>query len=97
MRVVLSGRSDGPYSALVDLPNRRQRRAKRPHAAQGGTIAPVTFASRDTCQTMPEEATTPDLVELMRETIEVSKRHDLDARRSEPSKRRSLIALHDKS
>jgi hypothetical protein len=33
LRAVLSGRSDGPYSALVDLANRRQRRAKRPMAA----------------------------------------------------------------
>ncbi len=33
VRAVLSGRSDGPYAALADLANRRQRRAKQPIAA----------------------------------------------------------------
>ena len=39
----------------------------------------VAFASRDTPQAMPEESTTPDLVELSRRFHEAASRLDFDA------------------
>jgi len=44
IRAVLAGRSDGPYSTLGDLAQRRQRRAK-PVIVGGPTSAPATLAT----------------------------------------------------